>query len=66
MPTFLMLGLGSLLFVIQGVAAGIWSLALANVITLACSVIIFVIKVRNDHRNRRLKTVESSASLKVK
>ena len=53
LPTFLMLGLGSLLFVIQGILGHIWSLALANTIPLICSVIIFVIKVRNDSRKRK-------------
>ncbi|MDE6300348.1 MAG: hypothetical protein K2M19_01350 [Muribaculaceae bacterium] len=53
LPTFLMLGLGSLLFVIQGVLGRIWSLALANTIPLICSVIIFAIKLRNDYGRRK-------------
>jgi len=55
MPTFLMMGLGSLFFVIQGILGHIWSLALANTITLICSAIIFGIKVHND-RNKNFRT----------
>ena len=53
MPTFLMMGLGSLFFVLQGIIQHIWSLALANTITLICSAIIFGIKVSNDRKARR-------------
>lgn len=53
MPTFLMMGLGSLFFVIQGIIGGIWSLVLANSITLICSVIIFSIKIHNEHNKRK-------------
>lgn len=49
MPTFIMMGLGSLFFVIQGVMMGNWPLAVTNIITLVCSVIIFSIKIYNDH-----------------
>lgn len=52
-PTFLMMGLGSLFFVIQGIIQQIWSLALANTITLICSVIIFSIKVLNDRKKQK-------------
>ena len=52
-PTFLMMGLGSLFFVIQGIIQQIWSLALANTITLVCSVIIFSIKVLNDRKKQK-------------
>ena len=54
LPTFLMMGLGSLFFIIQGIIQQIWSLALANTITLACSVIIFSIKIMNDRKNKRV------------
>lgn len=54
MPTFCMLGLGSIFFVIQGIALANWPLVVTNVITTICSVIIFGIKVYNDHfRHRR-------------
>lgn len=55
LPTFLMMGLGSLFFVIQGVMQHIWSLALANIITLTCSAIIFGIKIHNDRNKKRNK-----------
>lgn len=48
MPTFCMLGLGSIFFVIQGILLGNWPLVITNVITTICSVIIFGIKVHND------------------
>lgn len=52
-PTFLMMGLGSLFFVIQGFMTGNWPLIVTNVITLACSAIIFGIKIHNDCTKRR-------------
>ncbi|MDE6526844.1 MAG: hypothetical protein K2L75_06270 [Muribaculaceae bacterium] len=53
MPTFCMLGLGSIFFVIQGLALENWPLVITNVITTICSVIIFGIKVYNDHIRKR-------------
>lgn len=55
LPTFLMLGLGSVLFVIQGWAMGNWPLVITNVITTICSVIIFGIKMYNDSHKRKSK-----------
>ena len=60
LSTFIMLGLGSLFFTIQGimicvhisVTAG-WALVLTNAITTICSVIIFVIKIINDSKKRK-------------
>lgn len=52
-PTFLALGAGSVLFVIQGLMLGNWPLVITNAITTVCSVIIFAIKLANDRRNRR-------------
>jgi len=49
MPTFIMLGLGSIFFVIQGFALSNWPIVITNVITTICSVIIFVIKMHNDY-----------------
>ena len=48
MPTFCMLGLGSIFFVIQGIVLKNWLLVITNVITTICSVIIFGIKLYND------------------
>ena len=39
-PTFLMMGLGSLFFVIQGIIQHIWSLALANTLNYKLSCIV--------------------------
>lgn len=48
MPTFLLLGFGSLFFVVQGLMLGNVPLVITNVITTVSSAIVFVIKVRND------------------
>lgn len=53
MPTFIMLGLGSIFFVIQGLALSNWPLVIANTITTVCSVIIFTIKIHNDRLRRK-------------
>ncbi len=55
MPTFLALGAGSVLFVAQGILIDNMPIVLANTITTICSVIITIIKLRNDRRKRRLK-----------
>ena len=52
LPTFCMLGLGSIFFVIQGLALHNWPLAITNIITTICYVIIFGIKLYNDSRKR--------------
>lgn len=52
MPTFLALGAGSILFVIQGILIDNIPIVLANSITTICSIIITVIKLRNDHRRK--------------
>lgn len=49
MPTFCMLGLGSIFFVVQGIDLGNWPLVITNVITTVCSIVIFAIKLHNDH-----------------
>lgn len=53
MPTFMMLGLGSLFFVLQGILMSNWPLVITNVITLVCSVIVFVIKIHNDYFKKK-------------
>lgn len=53
MPTFLALGLGSILFVAQGIMLDNIPLVLTNVITTVCSAIIFIIKISNDRKKRR-------------
>lgn len=48
MPTFLLLGFGSIFFVAQGVLLGNMPLVVTNAITTVASAIIFIIKLRND------------------
>ncbi len=50
MPTFLALGFGSVFFVIQGILTVNWPLIVTNLITTICSLIITIIKIRNDHK----------------
>lgn len=52
MPTFVMMGLGSIFFVIQGLMLANWPLVLTNVITTFCSVAIFSIKIANDRKKK--------------
>ena len=51
MPTFLLMGFGSLFFVIQGFLSDPVNLPLiiTNLITGTCSAIVFGIKIYNDH-----------------
>ena len=52
LPTFLMMGIGSFAFMVQGLIHEpdiIWSLFLTNLVTTICSVIVFSIKVYNDY-----------------
>lgn len=53
MMTFSMLGLGSLFFTINGLMWGNIPLAVTNIITLICSIIIFGIKINNDYFKKR-------------
>ncbi len=53
MPTFLMLGLGSVLFVIQGILLGNIPIVITNTIATVCSIIIFAIKIHNDRKKRK-------------
>ena len=53
LPTFLMLGLGSVLFVIQGILLGNIPIVITNTIATVSSIIIFVIKMRNDRRRKK-------------
>ena len=52
LPTFLMMGIGSSAFMLQGLLHDpdiIWSLIITNLITTICSCIVFGIKVYNDY-----------------
>ena len=53
LPTFIMLGLGSVFFVIQGIFLDNIPLVLTNVIASVSSIIIFGIKIHNDRRKKR-------------
>lgn len=50
MPTFLLMGAGSLFFVIQGILIANWPLVVTNTITTVACVIITAIKIHN-HRH---------------
>ena len=54
MPTFLLLGAGSVFFVVQGLMLSNWPLVITNSITTISSAIVFAIKIYNDRRKRRL------------
>lgn len=53
LPTFIMLGLGSVFFVIQGIMLHNWPLVITNVITTVCSAIVFGIKMYNDYFKKK-------------
>ena len=53
MPTFLLLGFGSICFVIQGFMIDNWPLIITNLITTVSSIIVFVIKVNNDRLKKK-------------
>ncbi|MCM1292009.1 MAG: PQ-loop domain-containing transporter [Bacteroides sp.] len=49
LPTFLLLGAGSILFVAQGLMLDNWPLVITNAITTVSSLIVFGIKMHNDY-----------------
>ncbi len=53
LPTFLLMGFGSLFFVVQGILLSNWPLVITNCLTGTSSAIITVIKLKNDARRRR-------------
>ena len=55
LPTFLLMGLGSAFFVVQGCLSHPlnWPLISTNLITFICSAIVFGIKMYNDHFRRK-------------
>ncbi len=50
LPTFLLMGFGSLFFMLQGFLIDNLPLILTNALTAVCCVIITTIKLRNDRR----------------
>lgn len=53
LPTFLLLGFGSIFFVIQGIMLANWPLMITNSITTVSSAIVFAIKIHNDRRKKK-------------
>ena len=56
LPTFLMMAVGGMCFMLQGVLHKpdiLWALFLTNLITTTCSVIVFSIKVYNDYFKKK-------------
>lgn len=53
LPTFLLLGLGSVFFVVNGILTDNIPLVITNAITTVSSIIVFAIKVHNDRKKRR-------------
>jgi MtN3 and saliva related transmembrane protein len=56
LPTFLMMGIGSFCFMMQGILHRpeiLWPLFITNFITTTCSLIVFGIKVNNDYFKKK-------------
>lgn len=53
MPTFLLLGFGSIFFVVQGILLANIPLVITNAITTVSSAIVFCIKVNNDRKKKK-------------
>lgn len=52
LPTFLMMGVGGICFMVQGIIHKpdiLWALFLTNLVTSSCSMIVFCIKIYNDY-----------------
>jgi len=61
LPTFLMIGIGGICFMLQGVLHKpdmLWALFITNLITTVCSCIIFGIKVYNDYIKKDRRTTK--------
>lgn len=54
-PTFLLMALGSVFFVIQGFLCRPinWPLIITNTITFVCAAIVFFIKIHNDYIRKK-------------
>jgi MtN3 and saliva related transmembrane protein len=57
MPTFLLMGLGSIFFVLQGFASDPFNIPLitTNLITAVCAAVVFGIKIHNDYFKKKRK-----------
>ena len=52
LPTFLMMAVGGICFMVQGIIHKpdiLWALFLTNLVTSSCSMIVFCIKIYNDY-----------------
>lgn len=55
LPTFLLMGLGGVFFIVQGMMLRNYPLMITNIVTSVCSLIVFVIKIRNDYFSGKKK-----------
>ncbi len=56
LPTFLMMGVGSFCFMLQGIMHKpdiLWALFFTNLVTTTCSAIVFSIKMYNDYFKKK-------------
>jgi len=56
LPTFLMMGIGAICFMLQGILHKpdvLWALFITNLVTTLCSLIVFGIKVYNDYFKKK-------------
>jgi MtN3 and saliva related transmembrane protein len=56
LPTFLMMAVGGICFMIQGLIHKpdiLWALFLTNLVTSSCSMIVFCIKIYNDYFKKK-------------
>lgn len=53
LPTFLLMGFGSIFFVVQGALTGNLPLVITNSITSLCCIVITTIKIHNDYFKKR-------------
>lgn len=53
LPTFLLMGLGGLFFIFNGILTENIPLIITNVITTGCSLIVFCIKMYNDYFKKK-------------
>ena len=54
-PTFLLMGLGGIFFIVQGIMLNKAPLYITNIVTSASSAIVFGIKMYNDHFKKKDK-----------
>ena len=56
LPTFLMMAVGGICFMVQGIIHKpdiLWALFLTNLVTSSCSTIVFCIKIYNDYFKKK-------------